>query len=157
LNVSAHLSAQKLAEHYLGLRLFDSGSGELVRFGVIQISPNGQTQITYIGKQDFFLQAAGMQTSKGNKEKINYWKTYKVDARTVDKLWKIKYMEYPYERREDKEGWANLRYAPSAGQFEFLKKYGFTKTVSDFIYGEKCFQLLHDMQSPEWQYEYSTL
>jgi len=155
LALGVSLNAQHFAKHYLGYSIVDNGTGQLVKFGVIQISPNGETRITVLGKQDFFLQAAGMQESKGNPDKINFWKTYEVDARTVDKLWKLKYTEYPYQRRDDNEGWANLRYAPSAGQFDFLRKYGYKRTISDFIYGEKCFLLLKDLQSPEWQYEYS--
>ena len=101
------------------------------------------------------MQAAGKQECRANPEKINYWKEFKLDAKTLNKLWKLKYAEYPYQKREDTEGWANLTYSASPGQLRFLSKYGFKKSISDFIYGEKCFQLLQDIQDPEWQYNYS--
>ncbi|MBN2668449.1 MAG: hypothetical protein JXR60_04395 [Bacteroidales bacterium] len=151
------VAQQKESEYYLGLRLFDSGSGDLLRFGIIKIAPDGSKTITYITKISFFLQAAGEEESKANPEKINYWKTLQVDARNVEMLWKLKYAEYPYERREDTEGWAAWLMKPSRGQLEFLKKYGFNKSISDFIYGQKCFDLIKDIQDPEWQYQYSTL
>ncbi len=148
---------KKVAKYYLGLRLIDNGSGELVRFGVIRISPNGATKITYMNKINFFLQAAGEQESRANPDKINFWKEYEINAKIVDKLWKLKYSEYPYQKREDIEGWANLKFSASPGQLRFLSKYGFKRHISDFIYGEKCFELLRDVQNPEWQYNYSTL
>ncbi len=146
---------KKVAQYFLGFRLIDNGAGELVRFGVVQVAPDGTEKITYINKINFFLQAAGEQESRANPEKINYWKTLKIDARNVNMLWKLKYAEYPYERSEDTEGWANLKFSASPGQLRFLSKYGYKKSITDFIYGEKCFQLLKDIQSPEWQYDYS--
>lgn len=144
-------------EYYFGFRIISSTSSDLVRFGIITVYPNGNKKIRYLSKINFFLQVAGKQESIANKERINYWKEKKINAKVVNKLWKLKYAEYPYERHEDTEGWAQLRYAPSRGQLEFLKKYGYTKDISDFIYGENCFQLLMDVQNPEWQYEYSML
>ncbi len=146
---------KNVSQYYLGFRLIDNGAGELVRFGVVQVTPDGTEKITYINKINFFLQAAGEQESRANPDKINYWKTLKIDARNVNMLWKLKYAEFPYERSEDIEGWANLKYSASPGQLRYLSKYGFKKSITDFIYGEKAFQLLKDIQSPEWQYNYS--
>jgi len=147
----------KVAKYYLGYNIVENGSGELVHFGIIRISPDGSTKVTYMDKINFFLQAAGEQESIANKEKINYWKYYKVNAKTVMQLWKLKYAEYPYERHDDTKGWAGLKYSASQNQLRFLRKYGFNKGITSFIYGEKCFQLLYDIQNPEWQYQYSNL
>lgn len=148
---------KKIAKYYLGFNIVDNGSGQLVHFGVIRVSPDGSTKVNYINRTNFFLQAAGEQESIANKDKINYWKTYKVNAKTVMELWKLKYAEYPYEKRDGNKGWAGLKYSASPSQLKFLSKYGFKRNITDFIYGEKCFQLLYDIQNPEWQSQYTNL
>lgn len=145
---------KKVAEYFLGYSIVVNSSGESVRFGMIRISPNGATKVTPLSKINFFLQAAGKQRSRANENKIDYWEQYQIHPKLIDELWKIKYSEYPFQRSGDIAGWANLKYAPSPGQLKYLSKYGFKKSVSDFIYGEKCFQLLKDLQSPDWQYDY---
>lgn len=156
-SISAFSQERKLAQYYFGFKIIGNGMGELVSYGIMRVSPNGETEVTYMTKGNFFLQVAGFQESKANPEKINYWRTKEIDARITSKLWKLKYSEYPYQRNEDTEGWAGLKYSASPGQIRFLSKYGVKKVISEFIYGENFFQLLKDMQSPEWQYEYSLL
>jgi len=148
---------KRVSKYYFGYNLVDNGSGELVHFGIIRISPDGSTKVTYMDKINFFLQAAGEQESVANPDKINYWKTHKVNAKIVRELWKLKYAEYPYDRPNDNKGWAGLTYSASPSQLRFLRKYGFKRSITDFIYGEKCFKLLYDLQNPQWQNNYSNL
>jgi len=155
ISISGFSQEKKLAKYYFGCKIIGNGMGGLVSYGIMRISPNGATNVTYMTKNNFFLQVAGVQDSKANPEKINNWRERKIDARITKKLWKLKYAEYPYQRNEDTEGWATLKYSASPGQIRFLSKYGFKKVISEFIYGENFFLLLKDMQSPEWQYEYS--
>lgn len=143
-----------MAEYFLGYRIVNNSSGELVRFGMIRISPNGATKVTPLSKINFFLQASGKQRSRANKDEIDFWEKYEIHPKLMDQLWKLKFAEHPYRHSGDIEGWANLKYAPSPGQLKFLTKYGYKRSISDFIYGEKCFQLLKDIQSPDWQYDY---
>ena len=157
LSFSLFAQQKQLAKYYLGYRIVNSSDGQLVRFGVIRISPNGATKITYMSKINFFLQAAGKQESVANKDTINYWKTYKVNAKTVNELWKLKFSEYPFDRSSDTKGWAKLKYSASPSQLRFLSKYGFNGNITDFIYGKKAFDLLFDMQNPSWQAQYSSL
>lgn len=155
--MSGYTQEKNIPKYYFGYSLVENSSGELVSCGIIRVSPSGKTKITPLTTINFFLQVAGEQTSVANPERINLWKELKIDARTVYKLWKLKYSEYPYQRSDDTEGWANLKYSASRSQLQFLKKYGFKKSITDFIFGEKSFQLLNDIQNPDWQYEYSTL
>lgn len=157
ISISSHSQSHRVSQYFLGFQLIDTGTGDLVRFGLVKISPNGDKKISYMTKSNFFLQASGEQESLGNENKIDYWAKYEVYWKTVDMLWKLKYSEYPYQKREDTEGWANLRQSASPGQLRYLQKYGFEKHISDFIYGEKCFELLRDIQNPEWQYNYSMM
>jgi hypothetical protein len=148
---------QQVAKYYFGISILENSSGETVRYGIIRVSPNGDTKITYVIKQQFLIQVAGHMESKANPDNINLWQQNKVNWKALDLLWKLKFSEYPYDRREDTEGWANLTYGPSPGQLRFLSKYGIKKSISEFIYGENMFQLLKDILSPEWQYNYSML
>jgi hypothetical protein len=144
------------AQYYFGFKIFDSGTGDLVRYGIAKVASDGKIEFTPLRKEMFFLQAAGKMESLANPEALDFWAKHQVYWRTVDQIWKLKYAEYPYERSEDTEGWAQLAYAPSRGQLEFLSKYGIKKDISDLVYGELCFKLLQDIQNPEWQYEYAT-
>jgi len=145
---------QDSTRYYFGIRLTSNGMGNLIRYGVITVYPNKNTKITYLTKTSFSLQVAGLEKSKANPKKINLWEKYQIHFSTTEQIWKLKYSEYPYDRRHDNKGWAQRRYAPSDSQFNFLKKYGYKEYIGDFIYGDNFFQLLIDMQNPDWQNQY---
>jgi hypothetical protein len=145
---------QDSTRYYFGIRLTSNGMGNLIRYGVIAVYPNKNSKITYLTKTSFSLQVAGLEKSKANPQNINLWEKYQIHFSTTEQIWKLKYSEYPYDRRQDNKGWAQRRYAPSDNQLNFLKKYGYKDYIGDFIYGEHFFQLLIDMQSTDWQNQY---
>jgi len=155
ISITLFSQEKKKAQYYFGICILDNGAGQMVRFGTVRVSLDGSKKITYSSKQNFLLKVAGHMESRANPDKINNWKEYKVNWKALDLLWKLKYSEYPYDRRDDKEGWANLTFGPSPGQLKFLSKYGFKKSINDFIYGDNMYALLIDIQNPEWQYNYS--
>jgi len=126
---------------------------------IVLKSLQGKWITTYLTKTSFLMQITGQQDSKANPNHINYMKEYKIFWQTLDQLWKLKYSEYPYDRKgnEDTKGWAKMKYSPSPEQLRYLQQHYGIKSITDFIYGKHLFQLLKDMQNPEWVNNYMNL
>jgi hypothetical protein len=87
----------------------------------------------------------------------------------LDDLWKLAHKEYPFAGSTNVpsnqqnvnnpvghgSGWARNMDSPSEGQIGILHNYGAVFFI-DIIYGEKAFQLLHDMQDPVWVSRYTS-
>ena len=126
---------------------------------IILKSLQGKWIPTFITKKDFLLQITGQQDSKANPNHINYMKEYQIFWQTLDQLWKLKYSEYPYDRRhnQDTKGWAKMKYSPSPEQLRYLQQNYGIKFITDYIYGKNLFRLLKDMQDPNWVSNYMNL
>ena len=126
---------------------------------IILKSLQGKWIPTFVTKTDFLLQITGQQDSKANPNHINYMKEYQIFWQTLDQLWKLKYSEYPYDRRhnQDTKGWAKMKYSPSPGQLRYLQQNYGIKFITDYIYGKNLFRLLKDMQDPNWVSNYMSL
>ena len=119
----------------------------------------GKWIATFVTKRDFLLQITGQQESKANPNHINYMKEYRIFWQTLDQLWKLKYSDYPYDRKHnpDTKGWAKGKFSPSPGQLRYLQQHYGIKNITDFIYGKNLFRLLKDMQNPAWVNNYMNL
>jgi hypothetical protein len=86
-------------------------------------------------------------------------------------IWRLRYSEWPYAfqppRQKNQQpsvnnpvgpgpGWAREKLNPSEGQQEILKGYGPNDFYEDVIFGEKAFQLLHDIQDANWVGRYKS-
>lgn len=161
----------------LGFSLMPGPSAELVTYKKIRIVPGPVPRFeqSNITRHEFLSIALGIIESDANPTKENLFLKYEikecfyqldtihnkmkydfaVQCPVVDDLWRLRWGEYPYLRRNGQEdpgpGWANDPLGVSEGQFNILKKYGMVISYSDPIYGENAFRLLHDMQDPAWQ------
>ncbi len=145
---------------YFAITLTPTVNGRRMYNTVIVLkSLQGKWIPTYVTKTDFLLQITGQQDSRANPNHINYMKEYQIFWQTLDQLWKLKYSEYPYERRKnpDTKGWAKMKYSPSPEQLRYLQRNYGIKFITDFIYGKNLFRLLKDMQDPNWVSNYMNM
>jgi len=147
-------------KYYFAITLTPTVDGrQMYNTAIILKSYQGKWIPTIITKKNFLLQITGQQESKANPNHINYMKAYQIYWQTLDQLWKIKYSEYPYDRRQnqDTKGWAKMKYSPSPEQLRYLQQHYNIKFITDYFYGKNLFRLLKDMQSPEWINNYMNL
>ena len=50
-----------------------------------------------------------------------------------------------------------MKYGPSSEQLRYLQQNYGIKFITDYIYGKNLFQLLKDMQDPNWVSNYMSL
>jgi len=145
-------------EYYFGFNLTPNAGGGLVTFALIKPLPNGKRKTILITKDDFINQAKGKTKSLANLYKIDFFEKYGIKSPILlDKLWKLRYTEYPYKTKERPEaGWSQnyeVTWMPTAAQMEMLKEFGIER-INDYFYGENAFRLLQSMQNPEWVKSY---
>jgi len=142
-------------KYYFAFNLVETGDGRLSNYAVIKVNEDSTVHVTRLTEADFILQIGGKQESKANPDRENLWAKYQVDYATLYDLWKLRYSEHPYSQRPI-AGWAKKKFGPSDEQIEFLRPYGID-SFTNFIYGEKAFKLLYDMQDPAWINKYTSL
>lgn len=89
----------------------------------------------------------------------------KVECQILSELWKLRYRNdirvknYMYKKTLGPEfrGWAVDSYFPSVPQIEYLKKTYGSDGLDSFIYGEKLYQLLKDVQDSTWIENYKNI
>jgi len=141
-------------EYYLGFNLIPNAFGGLVNFAMVKPLPNGKKELIFISKDEFISQALGKTKSPANPYKINYFEKYQIKSPILlDKLWKLRYTEYPYQTKEKPEtGWSQndeVTWMPTQSQMDMLREFGIER-LNDYFYGENAFKLLEAMQNPEW-------
>lgn len=145
---------------YFAITLTPTVNGRrMYNTAIVLKSLQGKWISTYVTKTSFLMQITGQQDSKANPNHINYTKEYQIFWQTLDQLWKLKYNEYPYDRRQnqDTKGWAKMKYSPSPEQLRFLQQHYGIKFITDFIYGKNLFRLMKDLQDPNWVSNYMNL
>ena len=152
--------------HELAFSLNNGGNSGIVTFAVLQRVNGRVLRSDIVSKQSFMLIASGEQISSANEKPVNMLEengienyivevdsidnNYVYDFGTVGNIWKLRYKTYPYQDSTYNEaGWGNGRNMPSPGQEAILKQYG-VSWYKDFFIGKKAFQLLKDMEDPNW-------
>jgi len=141
-----------------GVRVFTTNWG-VGQFYLIKVNAKNEiVNIDVLGKEQFIRQAMGKEQSLANPDKINLFQKYGVnDPNIVSSLWKIRYAKYPYKTSDTTVGWTNNYenpFMPFPSQMKILKQYGF-ETINSYIYGDKFFKLLKDMEDPGWVRAYT--
>ncbi len=143
---------------FLGFRLLVGSNNDLVRFYEIHVTFEKKLKFTQLTMDGFVYRAMGKIRCKANPFGKNLFESYGIkDPNIVCNLWKLRYREYPYQKKGKPDpGWANnedSEILPSEEQFAVLGKYGIHK-VQDLCYGDMCFLLLKDMCDPKWVSQY---
>lgn len=75
----------------------------------------------------------------------------------LDSLWKLRFSDYPFNTGSDK-GWSHELYKPSSKQLIYLhQKYGVEDIDLGFFIDSAFWQILRDVQDPDWIKKYRTL
>lgn len=143
----------------------------LVSYAIVQVKNGNIVGSMPLSENDFMRQASGESISPANPERKNLFIEHQVDSCWVlydsiyysygkkkyvgydciplNLLWKLKYKAHP--SKYDDTGWSDGYYAPDSQQMAYLQKaYGIIM-INDYIYGEKLWRLLREIQIPEWQ------
>ena len=173
LGVFATLGGQGLrpspfATFTFGLSLNTGLNNQLFTLFTVKVFEGRVIQTEPLTRDQFVLQAQGVVPGRANPEGINLFRKYEVqvclpegtdttgryllDCEVFDRLWKIRFQEYPFrpvEGQHPGKGWAEEREAPSPRQLLLLTDYGMLHR-SDLAYGENVFRLLHDVGDSAW-------
>lgn len=143
---------------HFGFTLMTGMNNNLVRFGFVKIHEDGRKEYTWLSQKRFIMQAAGFESSKANKDTLNLFEKYEVDPGLLDHLWKLRYQEYPFDVKENKEtGWAAKQFVPGDKQWAYLKQNFNFGSLTEFCYGENFWRLLKSIQDPDFINHYSSL
>jgi hypothetical protein len=153
--------------------LVPNANNGLISFAIM--TKIGENYITaqHLSRQQFMYFSLGYWPSKANIEKVNLYAKYdikgveltyddfgKVNGYTcgpIDQLWRIKYQHHPMFR-DRPAGWSQSPYSPSESQAKYLfETYGVLNVNTHYFVGEKLFQLLKDIQDPNWVAAYQAL
>ena len=156
--IAQNTTSEDKGRYYFGFTVAPSTAGGMVSYGYIQVSPQGNKKITWLNKNSFIMQATGQERSIVNPDSINYFEEHQIYWQTLGELWKLRYREYPFHTNKKMgTGWANGRIGPSPGQRAYLKQQYDMENINSFIYGENAWQLLKDMQDPNWRSQYQSM
>lgn len=81
----------------------------------------------------------------------------------LQELWKIRYKRdirnknYNYLKNSVPDGWAADNYFPNLKQIDYLKANYSSDCINNYVYGEKLFKLLRDVQDTAWVNKYKKL
>lgn len=159
--------------------LAPSHNSKLVSFAIVGTKNGKIVNKRFISESSFIRQVSGLELSKANPKKINYFEKYElsdcfykydsitdiyVDGyecfRLID-LWALKYGRNPMCPQEcipSKDmlvkGWAANKFKPSWPQLQILQRYGVIY-IDDVFYGENMFNLFSDMKDSDWISNYA--
>ncbi len=165
LNTTILFSQQNQKKTYFAIGLFAGAHSSLVTYAFVTYWGDKFVGAEIVRKDRFMYSIMGYYPCKANPEKVNLLEENGVDSCFLienqfgkisgyyspifDDLWKIRFYEHPMQW--DMRGWSQGQYVPSRYQLDFLyEHYGIQNVLTEYIYGEKMFQLLSDMQRTEW-------
>jgi len=165
---------------YLGFSLMPGPNSTLVTYKIIKVYSGEKVRYEQynISRHEFLSIAMGLVESEANPKRENLFVKHEIkdcfyeqdtvmhrikydfamQCPVLDDLWRLRWGEYPLERRQGADdpgpGWAQDKLGISEGQFNILRGYGMNNSYNDPIFGDKAFQLLRDMQDAAWQSRY---
>lgn len=164
-------NCQRKTEFAIGI--IPGANSSILSFAIVTRNGETFTGTQLITEQQFMYFILGYWPCRANPQKedlmqknevpniaLSYDRYGKVNGYynpPIHELWKIKYPEHPI-RRDLGPGWGLGKYNPSPRQAEFLyKQYGVLHVNTHYFVGEKLFQILKDIQDPEWINNYQNL
>ena len=165
------LHAQKRS--YFAVGILSGANSTVVTYAIVTKIGDQFLGTQLLDEQYFMYFALGHWPSKANARRENLFEKYKVPNCGLEynasgkvvgysntpfqELWKIKYKAHP-QRRDAAEGWSQDYYKPSAAQARYLHKtYNVLNINTHYFIGDYLFQLLRDVQDPDWIAMYRSL
>ena len=157
------------ATYTFGLSLMTGMNSELFTLFLVKEFEGQVIGNEPLTRGQFVLQAQGAVPSKANPDGINLFKKYGVnacippeeladgqvvvtDCGVFDKLWKLRFQEFPFRQSEGQHpgaGWSEEPNRPSERQQLLLSGYGMLYMHS-MAKGEDAFRLLRDVADSSW-------
>lgn len=166
-----HAPTPMLAEYHFAVNLQPSANNARYTCAIVKVYEDKIIGTKFISSNQFVLQATGMVKSEANPTGENLIEKFEIDAciafidtiagdyivdcDPVSSLWKLRYEKDPTLTTSD-PGYSNMPLRPSDGQMGMLSNYGI-RHITHFTYGEKAFQLIHDLSDPTWVSQYKSL
>ena len=106
---------------------------------------------------------------RNEKKQGNYKSEYiiqnlKVECPLLKELWRVRYKydirlkNYNFDQYPKKGiGWSNDKFWPTLAQVNYLKANYGTDGINEYIYGDKLYKFLRDVQDTVWQANYKAL
>lgn len=105
---------------------------------------------------------------RNSKQQGNYKSDYvvkelKVECPILKELWRVRYKydirlkNYNFSQNIKAGGWSNDRFWPTLAQVNYLKATYGSDGINDFIYGDKLYKFLRDVQDTTWINNYKSL
>lgn len=169
---------KSIVQYEFAFNLAPTYNSNLVSFAVVATRDGKVINKRFISETSFIRQMSGLEYSKANPEKIDYFEKYEltdcfykydsikdiyVDGyncfRLTD-LWALKYGRNPMcpqgctpSANMLVKGWAAQNSRPSWPQLQILQEYGVIY-VDDMFHGENMFRLFSDMKDSKWISKY---
>lgn len=140
------------ARYSFAISLITGANSEAVSFGIYRQSNDRDHEVIFLTKESFLRQASGLEESKANPDKKDYFKENDIDPHVLEQLWRLKHDEYPWHPGNE-TGWGTKSGVPSERQFQMLAEFGINSMV-DYVVGEKVWFFLKKVSNPVWQAEY---
>ncbi len=164
-------SAQK--KTYFAVGIIAGANSSILTYAIVTKINDKYSGTRTLSEQYFMYYAMGHWPCIANPTRENLFKKYEVSncyllyddygkvngyyIGAFEEIWKIKYQSHPH-RRDLPSGWSKGYHNPTPGQAKFLyENYGVLHVNTHFFVGDFLFQLLKDIQDPEWIEIYQNL
>ena len=166
-------SEQQMATTHFAISLTNNFQSGIVTYAIVKVYNNKIVAKKILRRDTFVQMIVGRIPNAGNLDRKNLFVEHDLDTCVVyvddiqgkytghictplDQLWKIKYKEHPVEHGLE-EGWSQDYYAPTMNQLKFLQQEFGVWSTTQYIYGEKMWELFHKVMDPEWIHKYKTV
>lgn len=173
LGINKPPSEEQMATSHFAICLTNNYQSGIVTYAIVKVY-NDKIVAKKILRRDTFVQMiVGRIPNAANLERKNLFIENDLDTCVVyvddiqgkytghictplDQLWKIKYKEHPVEHGLE-EGWSQDYYSPTMNQLKFLQQEFGIWSTTQYIWGDKMWELFHKVMDPVWIDKYKTV
>lgn len=155
-----------------GVKVGYQATGQFITFIAYLDNGGYKSAKKILTENEFVHVASGKWPSIYNPKRENFLEKHGLDCGIVvdsfsrkessycfpaDSLWRIRFNKHPFDLKAG-NGWSNKPFKPSSAQEIFLfEHYGIKQIDCDYFEGKYFWQILEDVQNPEWIANYKML
>lgn len=160
-------------QSFFAVGLVTGANSTVITYAIVSKIGDRYIGTQIIEEQYFMYYALGYWPCKANPDKENLFRKFSIPNcrllysnsgkvngyynQPFQELWKVRYKSHPQDKNKP-PGWSQSYYQPSAGQARYLHEtYGILNINTHYFVGEHLFQLLRDVQNPDWIEMYRSL
>jgi hypothetical protein len=160
------------ARPIFGVNVSYQSTGQFTTYMVYLDNGITKSNKKILTENEFIHIASGKWPSIYNPKRINYFEknglncgvlkdeiTFKDYSycNSMDSLWKLRFEKHPFDITKG-NGWSHRKFRPTIGQEQYLfKTFGIKQIDGDYFLDSNFWNLLHDVQDPEWIKNYKSL